>query len=46
MRLVVLGRNGAGSRSHYTTGYHGTGCIWLDIVFLMPNGEYILSYGL
>ena len=22
MRVVVLGRNGAGSRSHYTTGYH------------------------
>jgi len=23
MRVVVLGRNGAGSRSHYITGYHG-----------------------
>jgi len=30
MRVVVLGRNGAGSRSHYITGYHGPGCIWLD----------------
>jgi len=33
MRVVVLGRNGASSRSHIT-GYHGPGCIWLDIVFL------------
>ena len=33
MRVVVLGRNGVGSRSHYVTGYHGPGCIWLDIVF-------------
>ena len=33
MRVVVLGRNGAGSRSHYVTGYHGPGFIWLDIVF-------------
>ena len=33
MRVVVLGHNGAGSRSHYVTGYHGTGCIWLDIIF-------------
>ena len=28
MRVVVLGRNGAGSRSHYVMGYHGPGCIW------------------
>ena len=34
MCVVVLGRNGAGLRSHYITGYHGLGCIWLDIVFL------------
>jgi len=33
MRVVVLGRNGAGSRSHYVTRYHGPGCIWLVIVF-------------
>jgi len=24
MRVVVLGSNGAGSRYHYVTGYHGT----------------------
>jgi len=42
MRVVVLGCNGAGSRSHYITGYHGPGCIWLDIVFLFPIGT--LSY--
>ena len=41
MRVVVLGRNGAGSRSHYVTEYHGPGCIWLDIVF-SPIG--IISY--
>jgi len=34
MRVVVLGRNGAGSRSHYIIGYLGPGCIWLVIVFL------------
>jgi len=34
MRVVVLGRNGAGSRYHHITGYHGAGCICLDIVFL------------
>ena len=33
MRVVVLGRSGVGSRSHYVTGYYGPGCIWLDIVF-------------
>jgi len=32
MRVVVLGRKGAGSRSLYVTEYHGLGCIWLDIV--------------
>jgi len=40
MRVVVLGRNAVGSRSHYVTGYHGPGCIWLDIFF--PIG--IISY--
>jgi len=40
MRVVVLGRNGAGSRYHYITGYHGPGCIWLDIVF--PHRDYFL----
>ena len=34
MRVVVVERNGAGSRYRYITGYHGPGCIWLDIVFL------------
>jgi len=44
MRVVVLGRNGAGSRYHYVTGYHGPGCIGFDIVsflqgiFLMLGG--------
>jgi len=32
--VVVMGCDGAGSRSHYITGYHGPGCIWLDIVIL------------
>jgi len=27
MRLVVMGCDGAGSRSHYITGYHGPGYI-------------------
>ena len=35
MRVVVLGRKGAGSRPHYVTGYRGRGCIWLDIVFIL-----------
>jgi hypothetical protein len=34
MSVVVLGRKGAGSRFHCVTGYHGPGCIWLDIVFV------------
>jgi hypothetical protein len=29
--VVVLGRNGAGSRSHYVRGDHGPGCIWFDM---------------
>ena len=33
MRVVILGRKGAGSRSHYVTGCHGPGCIWLGVVF-------------
>jgi len=41
MSVVVLGRNGAGS-IYYITGYHGPGCVWLDIVFFIPNGDYIL----
>ena len=41
MHVVVLGHNGAGLRSHYLTGYHGPGFIWLDIVF-SPIG--IISY--
>jgi len=42
MRVVVLGRNGAGLRSHYITEYHDTGCIWLDIVFFSPQGQYLM----
>jgi len=46
MRVVVMGCNGAGSRSHYITGYHGPGCIWLDIVFLYsPWGLYLMLGG-
>jgi len=46
MRVVVMGCNGAGSRYHYITGYHGTGCIWLDIVFLYsPWGLYLMLGG-
>jgi len=41
MRVVVLGRNGVGSRYHYITGYHGPGCIWFDIVFFSIG---IISY--
>jgi len=41
MRVVVLGRNVAGLRSHYVMGYRGPGCIWLDIIFF-PIG--IISY--
>jgi len=43
MRVVFMGRDGAGSRSHYITGYHGPRCIWLDIVFLYsPWGLYLM----
>jgi hypothetical protein len=44
MRVVVLGLNGAGSRSHYVTGYHGPGCIWLDIV-VSPIGIIFYARG-
>ena len=45
MRVVVLGCNGTGSKSHIT-GYHGTGCIWLDIVFLYSTwGLYLMLGG-
>ena len=40
MRVVVLGRKGARSRSHYVTGYLGLGCIWLDIVFTLIGTIY------
>jgi len=44
MRVVVLGCNGAGSRSHYISGYHGRRCIWLEYrLSLFPIG--IISYG-
>jgi len=44
MRVVVLGRNGAGSISHYITGYHGPRCIWLEYrLSLFPMGT--ISYG-
>ena len=46
MSVVVLGRNGAVSRSHYITGYLGPGCIWLDIVFsLFPMGTVSYARG-
>jgi len=45
MRVVVLGRNAVGSRSHYVTGYHGPGCIWLDIVFLYSPWVLYLMLG-
>jgi len=46
MCVEVMGCNGAGSRSHYFTGYHGPGCIWLDIVFLYsPWGLYLTLGG-
>jgi hypothetical protein len=31
MRVVVLGCNGAGLRSHYVTGYHGPGCTFVTL---------------
>ena len=34
MRVVVLGRNRAGSRSHYIIGFHGPGCVWLELKFI------------
>ena len=49
MRVVVLGCNGAGSRFQCVTGYHGPGCIWLDVIFT-PIGtisyarEYSIIY--
>jgi len=46
MRVVVMGCNGPGSRYHYITGYHGPGCIWLDIIFLYsPWGLYLMLGG-
>ena len=46
MRVVVMGCNGPGSRYHYITGYHGPGCIWLDIFFLYsPWGLYLMLGG-
>ena len=44
MRVVVLGRNGAGSRSLYITRYHCTGCICLDI-FFSPIGIIFYARG-
>jgi len=44
MRVVVMGRNGAGLRSHYLTGYRGPGCICLDIVFI-PIGTISYARG-
>jgi len=38
MHVMVLGRNGAGSRSHYVTGYHGPGYT----LPLQPLSETIL----
>jgi len=45
-RVVVLGCNVTGSRYHYITGYHGPGCIWLDVVFfLFPIGTISYARG-
>jgi len=44
MRVVVLGRNGMGSRSHYVTRYYGPWCIWLDMVFF-SHRDYFLMLG-
>jgi len=47
MHVVVLGRKGAGSRSHYVTGYRGPGCIWLEIVFtLIGTISYARGYNI
>ena len=47
MRVVVLGRNGAGLRYHYITGYHGPGCIWFGVVFiLLPIGTISYARGI
>jgi len=44
--VVVLGCNGACSSYHYIAGYHGPGCIQLDIVFLYsPWGLYLMLGG-
>jgi len=44
MRIVVLGRNGVGSRSHYITGYHDASCICMEYhLSLFPMGT--ISYG-
>ena len=42
MRVVVLWRNGAGSRYHYITGYHGPGVSGWISFFFIPHGDYIL----
>jgi len=36
MRVVVLGCNGAGLRSHYITGYHGPVVSgWMSFIFFL-----------
>jgi len=42
MRVVVMGRNGAGSRSHYITGHHGP-VVSGSRLSLFPIGT--VSYG-
>jgi len=44
MRVVVLGFNGAGLRSHYITGYRGpivSG--WMSFI-IIPDRDYFLWY--
>jgi len=44
MREVVLGCNGAGSRSHYITRYHGPVVSgWMAFIFI-PHRDYFLCY--
>jgi hypothetical protein len=44
MRVVVLGCNGAGSRSHYVTGYRGPGVsVWMSFIFI-PHRDCFLCY--
>ena len=46
MRVVVLGHNGVGSRSHYITGYHGPRVSgWNTVYLYSPWGLYLMVWG-